>query len=700
MFLRRTYLLLSTLLILVFITAACGGQRGQKASVPSPEKNTTQAEATSSPTQPPLSTDATQGIGLPTDLPPAGISSTPGITGYHYPQVLVSGKQRPFRVGLLARIEDPFFITLAHGAQQAAINLDVELYPQLPQNGSSAEQIQMLDSLLARGDLDALLLTPVDAQALMPALQKAAEAGILIITIQTGLAGSSSVTPFASITTDDRSGGFLTCQALAQVLALREEGTEKTPVPPKKVYIQRGKPGLFDPGERLKGCEEAFTQAADILSVGIIQVDDHEDDPGKASQQIQVVLAGNTDLSGIICLDAICTRAASQALANQGLSGRIKLAAIDAVPESVELLRQGAIDILATPKPYAMGYLAAMLVTATLDGVTGLPANLSTGWEIITPQNMADPVIARWYYDARTTMPQRTSAGLGITFIAGIDDPFYYNMQRGAQQAASSLGATLDSQFPRDWSAAEQAQIIDAFPSSHRPAALLLVPTDPLALIPSLQPIASAGVPILALDTTLDVSFAPLATISSNDQDGGYFACRSLAQAIGGGGKIYIQSVAPGIPATDARELGCQRALSEFAEITLVAVNYNDDDPARAQTQLATILQNYPDLSAVFCTNVLGAQAVGQYLGSQGLSGKVKVAAFDATATAADLLRSGIIDMVVAQKPADMGYLGVLLAAARLDGITDLPAQVFTGFVLLTRENMEDPAYARYFYLK
>ena len=50
------------------------------------------------------------------------------------------------------------------------------------------------------------------------------------------------------------------------------------------------------------------------------------------------------------------------------------------------------------------------------------------------------------------------------------------------------------------------------------------------------------------------------------------------------------------------------------------------------------------------------------YLGSQGLSGKVKVAAFDATATAADLLRSGTIDMVVAQKPADMGYLGVLLA--------------------------------------
>ena len=131
-----------------------------------------------------------------------------------------------------------------------------------------------------------------------------------------------------------------------------------------------------------------------------------------------------------------------------------------------------------------------------------------------------------------------------------------------------------------------------------------------------------------------------------------------------------------------------------------MAVNYNDDDPAKAQAQLNTILQNYPDLSAVFCTNVLGAQAVGQYLGSQGLSGKVKVAAFDATAATVDLLRNGVIDMVVAQKPADMGYLAVLFAAARLDGVTDLPTHLSTGFVLLTRENMDDPEYSRYFYTK
>jgi hypothetical protein len=42
----------------------------------------------------------------------------------------------------------------------------------------------------------------------------------------------------------------------------------------------------------------------------------------------------------------------------------------------------------------------------------------------------------------------------------------------------------------------------------------------------------------------------------------------------------------------------------------------------------------------------------------------------------------------------------VLFAVARLDGITDLTRTVSTGFALLTRDNMDDPQYSRYFYTK
>ena len=59
---------------------------------------------------------------------------------------------------------------------------------------------------------------------------------------------------------------------------------------------------------------------------------------------------------------------------------------------------------------------------------------------------------------------------------------------------------------------------------------------------------------------------------------------------------------------------------------------------------------------------------------NKGLSGKVKVVAFDATETAIEMLTGGTVDMVIAQKPSDMGYLATQMAVAYLDGATSIPA--------------------------
>jgi len=160
-------------------------------------------------------------------------------------------------------------------------------------------------------------------------------------------------------------------------------------------------------------------------------------------------MANEPELSAIVCTDMICTQAASQALASQGLNGGIKIVTFDATPAAVDMMRQGSIDILVTPKPYDMGYLTVAIATAALDGVTSLPLSLTTGWEILTRPDLDNPSAARWFYTTEAGYPQRSSAGLKIAFVAGIEDPFYYNMQRGAQQAAESLGATLLPQFPR-----------------------------------------------------------------------------------------------------------------------------------------------------------------------------------------------------------------------------------------------------------
>ena len=54
-------------------------------------------------------------------------------------------------------------------------------------------------------------------------------------------------------------------------------------------------------------------------------------------------------------------------------------------------------------------------------------------------------------------------------------------------------------------------------------------------------------------------------------------------------------------------------------------------------------------------------------------------------------LRDGIVSLVIAQKPADMGYLGVALVTAYLDGVGSIPARIGTGYAIITADNIDDP---------
>jgi ribose transport system substrate-binding protein len=58
----------------------------------------------------------------------------------------------------------------------------------------------------------------------------------------------------------------------------------------------------------------------------------------------------------------------------------------------------------------------------------------------------------------------------------------------------------------------------------------------------------------------------------------------------------------------------------------------------------------------------------------------------------------GAVSMVLAQKPFDMGYMAVQFAAADAAGVTSLPRRVETGFAIIDKTNVKDPAIARFIY--
>src|SRR6266540_6206089 len=91
-------------------------------------------------------------------------------------------------VGLITKTEtNPFFVKMREGAQAKADELGVELQSFAGKvDGDTDSQVQAIENLIAAG-AKGILITPSDSAAIVPTVQKARDAGILVIALDTPL---------------------------------------------------------------------------------------------------------------------------------------------------------------------------------------------------------------------------------------------------------------------------------------------------------------------------------------------------------------------------------------------------------------------------------------------------------------------------------------------------------------------------------
>ncbi len=279
------------------------------------------------------------------------------------------------------------------------------------------------------------------------------------------------------------------------------------------------------------------------------------------------------------------------------------------------------------------------------------------------------------------------------------NDGFYITMEKGAKAMADQLGMEFMADGPEQFDATLQTPIVDAMIAQGIDA-LLIAATDKQAMVEPMKRANDAGIKVISVDTfigdgnyiTGPITF-PLSYVGSDNVLGGKIACEALIEGMGGQGKIYIQNVKPGISTTDQRQQGCEEAIEATAgAVELVGVDFNDDSSAKAAEQTAAVLQREPELSAIFGTNLFSARGAAQAVANAGLAGVVKVANFDAPEAAIEDLRNGVVDMVIAQKPGDIGTVAVNYAYMALTGRESAIAKrVPTGYVVITRDNVDTP---------
>ncbi|WP_337270577.1 ABC transporter substrate-binding protein [Oryzifoliimicrobium ureilyticus] len=293
-----------------------------------------------------------------------------------------------------------------------------------------------------------------------------------------------------------------------------------------------------------------------------------------------------------------------------------------------------------------------------------------------------------------------------IALIPGLTtDAFYITMRKGAEAAAKAVGAQIVFQGAPDFNPVTQVPVLDAV-IAKKPDAILIAPTDVNQLIQPLKKAADAGIPVITVDTFIgtgkyqtgsgDADF-PLAYVASDNVLGGAIAARALAKAVGEKGKVYVSNVKPGISTTDQRELGFKEEMKKFPNITVLETQFNDDDANKAASQLQAVYARNSDLDGVFGANLFSALGAANGVQQAGQSGKIKVVAFDAPTSIVDNLKSGLVDLAIAQHPAEIGYFGVISAYAHLTG-NSIPTTIGTGFTVIDKSNVADPAVAKFIY--
>ncbi len=273
-----------------------------------------------------------------------------------------------------------FWLTIKAGAEAAAEEAGAEILWQGPHKETEVEkQINIVQDMINSG-VDGLVLAACDENALIPMVQKATDAGIPVITIDSGVA---SDLPLSFVATDNVAGAEMAANTLADLV-----GGE-------------GNVGLipFIKGAATSNMrEEGFLKGiAAYPNINVSATLYCQSDVAKAMEVTQDMLTRNADLKGIFATNEPAAIGAAQALKAAGKQDQVKLVAFDAAEEEISGLQEGSIQALVVQNPYRMGYAG---VQAALAAIAGEPVEkrIDTGVTVVTMENFNEPEIQELLY--------------------------------------------------------------------------------------------------------------------------------------------------------------------------------------------------------------------------------------------------------------------------------------------------------------
>ncbi len=274
---------------------------------------------------------------------------------------------------VMKSLANEFFSTMAAGAEKHhAAHADAYdlLVNGIKNETDLAEQVSLVEQMVAR-QVNAIVIAPADSKALVTALKRAKDAGILVVNIDNKLDGdvlkqAGLSVPFVG--PDNRAGA----RRVGEVLAARLK-------PGDKVAIIEGIPTAFNGQQRRLGFEDAMKAAG--MNIVTVQSGNWEMD--KANNVATAILSEHHDLKALLCANDNMALGAVAAIQTAGRAGKVLVVGFDNIGAIKPMLSDGR--VVATADQHA-DQLAVFGIEAALKILKGetAPADQTTAVDLVS----------------------------------------------------------------------------------------------------------------------------------------------------------------------------------------------------------------------------------------------------------------------------------------------------------------------------
>jgi len=272
-----------------------------------------------------------------------------------------------------------------------------------------------------------------------------------------------------------------------------------------------------------------------------------------------------------------------------------------------------------------------------------------------------------------------------------LNNPFFIEMQKGAEEAAERLSVNLIVQAAeREVDVEKQMQIIENL-IQRKVDVICVSPSGSKEIVPAIVKANKANIPVLIVDTRVDAEALQeagariAAFIGSDNVEGGRIAGEYIVKKLGGQGKVAVLEGIPGHETGDARLKGFHQAVDPESGIEIVVSQTANWERDQGFNVFQNILQSNPEVQALFACNDMMALGAIEAIAAARKSGEIIVVGFDAVEDARESIQKGEMEGSIAQYPSAMGKLAVETAVDIINGQT-VSEFISTKIELITKE--------------